>query len=63
MPTPDDRIEDFINHWESAFGVRLTREEAVPRAHELVELFRVLGESKRQQDVDGWGPRAENENR
>ena len=42
MSIVDDRIEDFINRWEIAFGVRLTKEQAFARAHELVELYREL---------------------
>ncbi len=53
MSISDDRIEDFINRWEVAFGVRLTKDQAIARAHELVELYRELSRSlpaKKQED-------------
>jgi hypothetical protein len=42
MQISNDRIDEFIDLWERAFGERIRREEAVARAHQLLELYRML---------------------
>ena len=45
MQVPNDRIDEFIDLWERAFGERITRDEARARAHQLVELYRMIAEN------------------
>ena len=42
MQVPNERIEEFIDLWERAFGERITQDQARTRAHQLVELHRVI---------------------
>ena len=35
----DERIDDFIARWQNSFGETLTREQAHPIAHRLVEMY------------------------
>ena len=42
MQISDDRIDEFITTWESAFNERLTRDDAKTKAAELLELFTLL---------------------
>ena len=42
MQVPNERIEEFIDLWERAFGERITQDQARARAHQLVELYRVI---------------------
>ena len=45
MQVPNDRIDEFIDLWERAFGERITRDAARARAHQLVELYRAIAEN------------------
>jgi hypothetical protein len=44
MQIPNDRIDQFIDLWERAFGERISRDEARARAHQLVELYRSIAD-------------------
>jgi hypothetical protein len=49
MSIPDDRIDEFIELWERAFGERISRDDARKRAHQLVELYRAIAEDMQLQ--------------
>lgn len=44
MPVPDDRIDNFIDLWERAFGERSARDDAKARAHQLLELYHLINQ-------------------
>jgi hypothetical protein len=44
MKVSDERIDEFIELWERAFGERITRGEAVSKARQLIELYRVMSQ-------------------
>ena len=54
MMLRDDRIDEFVQLWERAFGERITRDEARTKAHQLIELYRAISEdvALRNGDVD-----------
>ena len=42
MPISNDRIDEFIQRYERAFGDRISREEARTMAAKLVNLYRLI---------------------
>lgn len=42
MPTPDERITQFIAAWEQEFGDALTEAEARATLARLIELYRLM---------------------
>jgi hypothetical protein len=42
MQIPDTNLDEFIDHWEQAYGERPDRDWARRRAVELLELFSLI---------------------
>ena len=61
MQVPNDRIDEFIVLWEQAFGERITRDDARARAHQLVELYRMISRDLPPEGRDGTPPPATGE--
>lgn len=47
MTIRDDRLDQFVQLWERAFGERISRDDARTRAHQLVELYRAITDDAR----------------
>ena len=47
MTLRDDRLDEFVELWERAFGEHISRDDAQTRAHQLVELYRAIAEDAR----------------
>ena len=42
MIIPDDRLDDFIDRYERAYGERLSRENARPIATRVLDVYRLI---------------------
>ena len=47
----DESIDDFIKCWEKAYGETLSRTEAIARAMELIELYKLIGRRPPSQET------------
>jgi len=56
MPISDERISEFIDLWEKAFGERIPRSRAVERAQQLLELYRAMASRLSEHRLPGEAP-------
>jgi hypothetical protein len=45
MTIPDEHLDDFIARWQKAYGETLTRSDALTRATELLELYKLIAKT------------------